>query len=365
MIATSEGKTPKILITDDEPAVCEIISRWLVAEGYACATAFSGEQAIRLLGDGDFRLVVSDVLMPGLSGLDLLDLVRSRFPETAVILVTGVDDKDTALSAVQLGAYGYVIKPFRKNEILINVSNALERQRLRALSQQYERTLEARVSERTAEVRQREEEIIFRLLSTAACRDDETGEHIRRIGLYSSAVARTLGWEDLAVEDMRLAGAMHDIGKVGIPDNILKKPGRLTPEEFEIMKTHTEIGGKILGGSDAPMIRMAAGIARSHHEKWDGSGYPKALPGEAIPESCRIVAVADVYDALVNDRVYRPAMSEAASIAIMNEGKGQHFDPKILEAFFDLLPEIRRIREQVKEEAVSIGIAGCLHSALH
>ena len=206
-MATTEANTSKILITDDEPAVCEILSRWLMAEGYTCATAFSGEQAIRLLGNEDFRLVVSDVLMPGLSGLDLLDLVRNRFPETAVILVTGVDDKETALSAVQLGAYGYVIKPFKKNEILINVSNALERQRLTSLSQQYERTLEARVLERTAEVRRREEEIIFRLLSTAAYRDDETGEHIRRIGLYSSLMARNLGWEDEATDDLRLAAA--------------------------------------------------------------------------------------------------------------------------------------------------------------
>ena len=364
-MATTEANTSKILITDDEPAVCEILSRWLMAEGYTCATAFSGEQAIRLLGDDDFRLVVSDVLMPGLSGLDLLDLVRNRFPETAVILVTGVDDKETALSAVQLGAYGYVIKPFKKNEILINVSNALERQRLTSLSQQYERTLEARVLERTAEVRQREEEIIFRLLSTAAYRDDETGEHIRRIGLYSSLMARNLGWEDEATDDLRLAAAMHDIGKVGIPDSILKKPGNLTPEEFEIMKTHTEIGAKILGGSDAPMIRMAAEIARSHHEKWDGSGYPRALPEDAIPESGRIVAVADVYDALVNDRVYRPAMSETAAIAIMNDGKGKHFDSRILEAFFDLLPEIRRIRGQVRDEGILTGSAGCLHSALH
>lgn len=357
--------TSKILITDDEPAVCEILSRWLMAEGYACVTAFSGEQAIRLLGDDDFRLVVSDVLMPGLSGLDLLDLVRNRYPETAVILVTGVDDKDTALSAVQLGAYGYVIKPFKRNEILISVSNALERQRLTSLSLQYERTLEARVLERTAEVRQREEEIIFRLLSTAAYRDDETGEHVRRIGLHSSVMARNLGWEDEAADDLRLAAAMHDIGKVGIPDSILKKPGYLTPEEFAIMKTHTEIGGKILGGSAAPMIRMAAEIARSHHEKWDGSGYPRALPGDAIPESGRIVAVVDVYDALVNDRVYRPAMSETAALAIMNDGKGKHFDSRILGAFFDLLPEIRRIREQVKDGCDLISAAECLHAVVH
>jgi putative two-component system response regulator len=364
-MATTETNTAKILITDDEPAVCEILSRWLMAEGYTCATAFSGGQAIRLLGDGDFQLIVSDVLMPGLSGLDLLELVRSRFPETAVILVTGVDDKDTALSAVQLGAYGYVIKPFKKNEILINVSNALERQRLTLLSQQYERTLEARVLERTAEVRRREEEIIFRLLSTAAYRDDETGDHIRRIGLYSSLMARNLGWDDQAVDDIRLAAPMHDIGKVGIPDSILKKPGTLTPEEFEIMKTHTKIGAKILGGSDAPMIRMAAEIARSHHEKWDGSGYPRALPEDAIPESGRIVAVADVYDALVCDRVYRPAMSEAAATAVMRDGKGKHFDPRILEAFFDLLAEIRRIRGQVKDEWALINASECFTGAIH
>ena len=221
------------------------------------------------------------------------------------------------------------------------------------------------MQDRTAQVRQREEEIIFRLLSTAAYRDNETGDHIRRIGLYSSAVARNLGWKDQAADDIRLAAAMHDIGKVGIPDNILKKPGILTPEEFAIMKTHTEIGSRILGDSSVEMVQMAAKIALAHHEKWDGSGYPKGLSGDVIPESSRIVAVADVYDALVNDRVYRPAMSEPATIAIMNDGKGRHFDPRILEAFFDLLPEIWRIRDQVRDEGLSKGSLGCLHSALH
>jgi len=364
-MATTQSNPLRILVTDDEPAVCEILSRWLMAEGHTCATAFSGEQAMRLLGSEDFRLVVSDVLMPGLSGLDLLEFVRNRFPETAVILVTGIDDRDTDLSAVQLGAYGYVIKPFKKNEILTNVSNALERQRLRSMSQQYERTLESRVLDRTAQVRQREEEIIFRLLSTAAYRDYETGQHIKRIGLCSSLMARNLGWKDQAADDIRLAAAMHDIGKVGIPDNILKKPGILTPEEFAIMKTHTEIGSRILGDSNVEMIRMAGEISLSHHEKWDGSGYPRGLSGHVIPESGRIVAVADVYDALVNDRVYRPAMSETATIAILNDGKGQHFDHRVLEALFDLLPEIRRIREQVRDEGILTGAEGSLHSALH
>ncbi len=178
-------------------------------------------------------------------------------------------------------------------------------------------------------------------------------------------MARNLGWKDQAADDIRLAAAMHDIGKVGIPDNILKKPGILTPEEFAIMKTHTEIGSRILGDSSVEMVQTAAKIALAHHEKWDGSGYPNGLSGDVIPESGRIVTVADVYDALVNNRVYRPAMSEPATIAIMNNGKGRHFDPRILEAFFDLLPEIRRIREQVRDEGIPKGPMGCLHSALH
>jgi putative two-component system response regulator len=265
-------------------------------------------------------------------------------------MVTAVDDRNTAIEALTLGAYGYVTKPFNKNEILINVANALERRRLTLLSLEYERSLEEKVRERTQEVREREQAIVLHLISASGYRDDETGAHIRRIGLYSAVLAKHLLWNEEAVQAMRLAAPMHDVGKIGVPDGILLKPGSLTAEEFEVMKTHTIIGACILDNAGVPLLELARDIALSHHEKWDGSGYPQGLVGEAIPEAGRVVAVMDVYDALVHARVYRPALPEEEVLSMMTDGKGSHFDPRIFEAFLHLLPEMRRIRNQVKEE---------------
>jgi putative two-component system response regulator len=335
---------------DDEPYIGQLLSRWLKAEGYDCVTVQSGERAVELLESSEFHLVVSDIMMPGMSGLDLLTFIGTRHPDIAAIMVTAVDERSTATLALDLGAYGYVIKPFDKNEIIINVANAVERRRLTLLSRQYERELEEQVQQRTAQVRRREEEIIYRLVSATGCRDDETGSHVKRIGLYASLMARALGWGPQAVNDIRLAAPMHDVGKIGIPDRILHKAGKLTRQEFEIMKTHAEIGARILDGSEVAMLQMAAEIAWTHHEKWNGAGYPRGLAGEAIPESGRIVAIADFYDALVNDRVYRPALPEEIILSMMDGGKSIHFDARILDCFFSLHREIRAIREEVEEE---------------
>jgi putative two-component system response regulator len=181
-------------------------------------------------------------------------------------------------------------------------------------------------------------------------RDDETGSHARRIGLYAATLAEDVGWKPEAVENIRLAAPMHDLGKIGIPDSVLQKPGPLTSDEFGLMQRHSEIGARILGGSGVPALKMAAQIAQSHHEKWDGSGYPAGLAGVAIPESARIVAIVDAYDALVHDRVYRPALTEEKAVLTMAEARGTHFDPGLLDRFIHLLPEMRRIREQVKED---------------
>jgi putative two-component system response regulator len=347
----------RILVVDDEPYVREIIWEWLSAAGYACTVADSGQRAVEILAAERFDLVVSDITMPGMDGVALLAHVRESFPDMAVIMVTAVDDRKVAIHTLELGAYGYVIKPFTKNEILINVVNALERRRLRLLSQEYERSLEFQVRERTQEVRDREREIIFRLLSATGYRDDETGEHMKRVGLFAAEIARALGWDSRAAENMSLAAPMHDIGKIGIPDRVLRKPGKLDAREFEAIKTHPRIGAGILAGSDVPLLRLAEEIALSHHERWDGSGYPRALSGAAIPESGRIVALVDVYDALTHDRVYRPAFSEEESIAMMAEGRGRHFDPRVFDCFMDLLPEMRRIREELPDKDHPLAVA--------
>ena len=339
----------RILVVDDEEFLRRLVARRLQGEGYDCSSAASGEEAWGALERDDYDLIVLDIMMPGMSGMDLLQKVRASRPDTAVVMVTGVDDRPTAIHALQLGAYGYIIKPFESNELAISVAGALERRRLAMESRQHELQLEQKVGERTREVRATQEEITLRLVAAAEHRDEETGAHVKRMGLYSAEIAAQLGWPENAVEDLRLAAPMHDSGTIGIPDAILRKPGKLTAGEFEVIKQHTVIGARILSGAHSPLLRMAQEITLSHQEKWDGSGYPGGVAGDAIPECARVVAVADVYDALTHDRVYRPAIPEAQSLAIMQEARGRHFDPRVFDAFTAALPRMRVIREEVAE----------------
>ncbi len=339
-----------ILVVDDEPHIADLLQRIITAGGYSCTKALNGEAAIQELQNGnEIHLIVTDVMMPGMSGVDLLTSVKALFPTTAVLMVTGVDDRRTAVTALKIGAYGYVLKPFGSNEILINVAAALERRRVTLLSRQYEQVLEETVRQRTRELRKREEEIVLRLLSASEHRDDETGSHVRRVGLFAAEMARTLGWEPKSVHDIRLAAAMHDIGKIGIPDRILLKPGSLTPREFETMKQHTVIGGRILNGTDIALLEMAREIALAHHEKWDGSGYPYAVAGNAVPESGLIVGIVDFYDALVHDRVYRPALPEEKSVSIIAENGRSQFGDDVFDCFMSILPNLRLIRQEEDE----------------
>jgi putative two-component system response regulator len=264
------------------------------------------------------------------------------YPNTAVIMLTAIDSTDIAVQALELGAYGYLIKPFPSNELLINVANALRRRELEIQHGSYERQLELEVHARTEDIHRREEEITLRLVTAAEYRDNETGVHIRRMALYAALLAQALGWPAERVELLRLAAPMHDIGKIGVPDQILQKPGTLTPEELTRMREHTVIGANILQKSNFLLLRMAADVALCHHERWDGSGYPRGLYGETIPESARIVAIADVFDALLTDRIYRPAFSESEALALMHASKGQ-FDPRIFACMVQHLDEFLRI----------------------
>ncbi len=327
---------------DDEPSVTQVLARWLEADGYICSQAGSGADALIALGEKDYPLVVTDIMMPGMTGVELLEKIRKTRPRTAVIMLTGVDDRSTANRALELGAYTYMIKPFERSEVLINVANAFQRRSLEIMRDEYECRLENDVRKRTAEVRRTQEEIILRLTAAAEYRDDETGAHIRRIGLYAAALVQRMGWNQQEIDDIRLAAPMHDVGKIGVPDRILHKPGKLTPEEFEDVKRHTEIGGRLLAGSPSPLLCMARDIALCHHEKWNGSGYPQGLSGEAIPIAAQVVAICDVYDALTHDRVYRPAMSEDKALAIMSQERGSHFAPKVFQVFMVALPGLSK-----------------------
>ena len=228
-----------------------------------------------------------------------------------------------------------MLKPFKTNDILIAVANALRRRMLELDYLDREAILARRVQEQTLEIKTSREEVALRLVSASEHRDNETGAHVRRIGLYASEMARLLGWDPARQEAIRAAAPMHDIGKIGVPDRILQKGGPLTEEEWIIMKTHTTMGANILKDSSVPFIQMGARIAASHHEKWDGSGYPQGLAGEAIPLEARITCLVDIYDALINRRVYKRPWEEKDVLDYLREHSGRLFDPHLIEVFFE------------------------------
>jgi putative two-component system response regulator len=349
-----------VLVVDDEPQVRQVIKRILERHGFRCELAASAEEArVSLETSGHrFQLMLCDVNMPGESGLELIRDTVSSHPEVAALMVTGIDDPGLAESAIQLGAFGYLTKPFRPNELLINIVNALHRRRLELENRAHREMLESAVEARTAalseaisrlerserELRTHHEETVRRLSSMAELRDLETGKHIDRMSNYCALIAERFDFERERVELMRLASPMHDVGKIGIPDNILLKPATLTPDERRIMQQHTVIGHRILSGSEAGLLTLAALLALTHHERYDGTGYPRGLSGEEIPLEGRIAAVADVFDALTSDRIYRPAYGLEQAVEIMRDERGAHFDADVLDRFFDAIDRVEEIR---------------------
>jgi len=340
-------RTDKILVVDDETSVGHILGEFLNAGGYPNVYVSSAEEALNLLETESFSLVLSDIQMPGMSGMELLEAVKEKYPQIAVMIVTGLGDREIAHRALQLGAYGYIIKPLDLTKTLIDIENALERHHLTLMSRDYENLLEDTVRARTLQIKDREEELVIRLISAMGLRDHETGAHVKRIGRYSAELAKYLGWEAEEVEKIRLAAPMHDIGKIGVPDTILKKPGKLTPQEMEIIKSHTTLGAFALQESDVPLIQMAHDIALYHHERWDGSGYPFNLKNGEIPECALIVSVVDVYDALVHDRVYREALSDEVAFEIIKKSNVESFGPTVFSAFLEVFPSLVEINASI------------------
>jgi putative two-component system response regulator len=349
-----------VLVVDDEAPIRRLLTRLLARHGYDCAEAADANEARAKLDQDSFELVLTDMNMPGDSGMELIQHVIVNHPDTATVMVTGRDDTKLADAALELGAYGYVVKPFQGNEILINIFNALRRRALEMENRKHRERLEQMVQERTAELWNavqdlewaRDElqasrtETIERLSIAAEFRDDETAHHIHRMSRYCALLARSTGVDEQRRELIRAASIMHDVGKIGIPDHILLKPGKLSPEEFDIMKTHAQIGHRILAGSDSELLKLAAEVALMHHERFDGSGYPNGLVGEEIPLEGRVAAIADVFDALTTNRVYRRAYNLGEALEIMRNGRGTQFDPDLLDLFFDAMPEVLRIKEQ-------------------
>jgi putative two-component system response regulator len=347
----------RVLIVDDEPVVRKILQRKLSLDGYHCEEAGSAEEALDRLTKDTVELVVLDIKMPGKSGVELLPEIKLRYPDTAVIMATAITDTATAIRCMREGAYDYLAKPFNLDEVSLSAERAIEKRRLELENKAYQQHLEEMVDQRTSELREAVQRIkiasldtIHRLSQAAEYKDEGTGAHIRRIGQYCSGIARKMGLKDTEVENILYAAPMHDVGKIGIPDRILLKRGKFDPDEWEIMKQHTVIGADLLAGSDVEFIRLAEVIALTHHEKWDGSGYPRGLKGTEIPLVGRIVAIADVFDALTSARPYKEPFSIKKSFDIIQEGCGTHFDPDVVDAFFSIKAEIRSIKEVHKDE---------------
>jgi putative two-component system response regulator len=356
---------PAVLIVDDDDQGRELLVRILEGDGgYESATAANASEARERLLERVFAAALIDYQMPGESGIEFLSYVRSNYPDTAAIMVTALDDRTSAQAAFQIGAFGYVVKPYRINELLINLSNALHRRGLQIQTRSYIAELEDKVLDRTKLMRDTlvrvgeagpaaiaAGDVIERLSEVLTVRDEETGTHIRRMS-DSCALLAELAGVDIPSQEIRLASAMHDLGKIGIPDAILQKPGPLTAEERATMQRHTVIGHRLLNESQSPLLRFGATIALTHHERWDGTGYPTGLAGTDIPEAGRIASIADVFDALISDRVYRPALELDAAVQLMRGGRGSQFDPKYLDVFLDSLDDVVALRGPAPQPAV-------------
>ena len=340
----------RILIVDDDPDVSEALRRLVADDGHVATVTYDTTEARAELRSVSFELILCDVNLPGESGLEFVrDIVGGR-TDVAVLMVSGADDPRLAETALELGAYGYIVKPFRDSEVNIGIANALRRRRLEIENKAHHERLEQLVAERTLELGRSREETIHRLARAAELRDHETGQHIERDSRCCELIARRLGLPDDRCELIRIASPLHDIGKIAIPDHILRKPGPLSAAERLIVQTHTALGHNILAGSREPLLQLGAEIAWSHHERFDGGGYPRRLAGEAIPLAGRIVAVADVFDALISDRVYRPALSVDEVVEVMRAEQAGQFDPDALEALLTAIPEALAIRDRFRDE---------------
>jgi putative two-component system response regulator len=347
----------RVLIVDDEPVVRKILRGKLSIDGYHCDEAGNAEEALGRLAEAPAQLVILDIKMPGKSGVDLLPEIKLKYPDTAVIMATAVTDTAAAIRCMRDGVYDYLVKPFNLDEVTLSADRALEKRRLELENRAYQKHLEQMVAKRAAELMRTLKKLklasldtIRRLAQAAEYRDEVTGAHIKRMSQYCASIARRMGLKDTEVENIFYATPTHDVGKIGIPDKILLKPGKLDLDECEIMKQHTVIGARILAGSGAQFIKLAEVIALTHHEKWDGSGYPGGLKGTKIPLAGRITAIADVFDALTSERPYRKSSSLEQSLEIIEQSRGRHFDPDVVDAFFSIKDEILSIKATYKDE---------------
>jgi cyclic di-GMP phosphodiesterase len=356
--ASSGRSAPeRILVVDDEEAIREIVSSMLTAAKFTCRQAGSGTEALALLESGEeFSLMLSDLMMAGMDGIALLERTKERFPDMPVIMVTAVHDISVALAALRNGAYDYLLKPFEREQLLAQVRRALENRRLRLENRAYQTRLEDLVTERTAQLRktmgnlERSYDVTLEALGDALdLKDAETEGHSKRVTAFTIAIARAMGLSDKEIRVIARGAFLHDIGKMAIPDAILRKPGALTPDEIAVMREHCYRGYQML--KKIPFLMDASEIVYSHQERYDGTGYPRGMKGDEIPLGARIFSVADTLDAITSDRPYRPAQSLTAAREEIQRWSGRQFDPEVVRVFLSMPENIwTDLRKQIDSQ---------------
>ena len=359
----------RILVVDDEEPIREIVAQMLTAAGYLCKEAASGMEALAVLTSGEeFELMLSDLMMADLDGIGLLERTKEKYPDMPVVMVTAVHDISVALAAIRNGAYDYLLKPFEREQLLNTVSRALENRRLKVENRTYQTNLESLVKARTDQLQatvrelERSYDMTLEALGDALdLKDAETEGHSRRVTAFTIAIAKNMGLPQEQIPTIARGAFLHDIGKLAIPDAILRKPGKLTPDEMSIMQEHCYKGYQIV--RKIPFLADACDIIYSHQEKYDGTGYPRGLKGKEIPLGARIFSVADTLDAITVDRVYRPKQTYQAARDEIKRWSGRQFDPDVVNAFLEmpekLWEDLRKdIDAQISRIAYSTGAKG-------
>lgn len=333
----SELRGAQILITEDEEAIRRLLRRHLASLGHETLTAEDGFQAVQIAAREEIDIVLSDINMPGLGGIEMVRQIKALKPEIPIVMISALQDMQTVREALRAGAYDYLSKPFQLMDVADTVARAFFQVRLVRENQQYQRRLERKVAEQAKALASVYLDTIEALISALDAREQETGNHSERVSNYARSLAMQMGLSEEAIDVVAQGALLHDIGKIGISDNILLKPAKLTPEEWVVMRTHPQVGYDIL--SKVPALKDAAQIVLAHQEKYDGTGYPNGLKAEEIPLGARTFAVVDTLDAMTTDRPYRKSLPFEAAREEIIRYSGTQFDPKIVEVFLSIAKE--------------------------